>query len=403
MKHLLFLCTLLLCSSVRAQFGCTDPQATNYNSNAKDNDGSCIYKKTSFSPIKLCSKLSDTISETSGLIHFDNQFWTLNDSDNPPALYAFDSLKGFIRHITFIRNQANKDWEDLAQDAQHIYIGEFGNNGGSRKDLRIYKIRKSDIDYGKFTDTVDAETIRFNMADQTDFTDNFINNDFDMEAMIFKDDSLHLFSKNWIDKKTRHYVCPIDSGEYSLSPVETIEVDGQISGAGIGENGTVVLIGYTKPLYPCFVWLFWDYKNNRFNTGNRRRIELGNTLFPGQIEGITIRGKRTYISNENKIATQQLTYLNYERWTDSSRFNSIEDTFIERTTVSYSNGFLHINSLDLQDGMKIDIYDQNGSKVLTQILDMENNQAKIGVSELPMGIYFVKCSKTLLGKVLIEN
>lgn len=403
MKRLILACALfLLYMDARAQqYGCTDPQATNYNPSATHNDGSCAYKPAFYSPLKIQAHLSDTILETSGMIYYDDMFWTHNDSDNPPYLYAFDSLGGHILKSVFISNSTNTDWEDLAQDKDFIYIGDFGNNAGTRKDLRILKIKKSDISADERTDTVNAEFIRFEMAEQTDFSDRFINNDFDMEAMFFLRDSLHLLSKNWVDKNTRHYVCPVDTGFYSLHAIETISVEGQISGADVQSDGTVALIGYTKPLYPCYLWLFWDYTDCRFNSGNRRKIDLGHTLYPGQIESVTFHNKSIYLTNENKVASQQLLRLDYERWTDTSTFNSTDDTFYERTKIHFAEKTLKIWSLDLQDGMKINIYDNTGKNLDTIILRKIDSETFEPIHlELPDGIYFVRCQKIVLGKII---
>ena len=40
---LILLCLPMIFSSCKKEEGCTDPTAKNYNTNAEDNDGSCIY------------------------------------------------------------------------------------------------------------------------------------------------------------------------------------------------------------------------------------------------------------------------------------------------------------------------------------------------------------------------
>ncbi len=402
MNRILLAVSLLFSGMTMAQTkGCMDPQATNYNKNATENDGSCLYKNTFFSPVKLCPVLSDTVQETSGLCYFNGMFWTHNDSDNPPLLYAFDSLSGRILHQIYIKNATNIDWEDITHDKDYVYIGDFGNNSGTRKNLRILKIKKSDIHLQQMTDSVNAEFINFSMSDQTDFSDRFINNDHDIEALISFNDSLHIFTKNWVDKKTRHYVCPKDSGTYSLTHVETIDVGGQISGATVNASGIVMLLGYTKPTYPCFAWIFWDYSGSKFNTGNKRKIDMGNTLYPGQTEGIALIGNRAYITNEYKIIQPQLLKMDIGKWLDSTNTNSIQDTFTERTKVSYNNHQLKIWSLDLQNGLTIDIYDNTGKKVHSYKVNVDaNGNCEPVEIELPDGIYFVKCQKVVLGKII---
>ncbi len=404
MKKLILGVILGLSCTLQAQKGCTDPQASNYNASAKTNDGSCYYKSTSATAEKLCKRISDSLTESSGLLLFNNWFWSHNDSGNPPEIMAFDSIGGQILHSTFISNATNTDWEDITQDEQYVYIGNFGNNGGSRKDLNILKIRKSDLKLSQKRDTVKAEFIYFSMGDQTDFTDKFIETDYDMEAFVFAGDSLHLFSKNWNDKQSRHYVCPTDTGRFVLFPVETLNVGGQISGACINSEGVLALIGYTKPYYPCFTWLMWDHNNFRFNTGNRRKIDLGNTLFPGQIEGASFRNKTLYLSNENKVAVQQLLKLQTGRWMDVNPNNATEDTFIQRTSISFKSGFLTVNSVDITKGMLLLIFDLNGKRVFNaEFNTIETEQTeRFDLSALPKGIYIVKCERVVLDKISIE-
>ena len=89
--------------------------------------------------------LPTEIQESSGLVvESPNVFWTHNDSGDKARLYQFDST-GVLRRTIVVKsatNASNVDWEDIALDAakRNFYIGDFGNNGQSRKDLVIYKI-----------------------------------------------------------------------------------------------------------------------------------------------------------------------------------------------------------------------------------------------------------------------
>lgn len=381
--------------------GCRDKLANNYNPDAELNDGSCTYSATSVIPSLVCSKLSDSISETSGLLYHAGMFWTINDSDNPPCLYAFDSTTGKIKHQTYIYNQVNLDWEELTHDSLFIYIGDFGNNRGSRKDLRILKIRKSEIDLRNFTDTVKADVIRFEMSDQTSFNHTGQNHDFDLETFCVMGDSLHLFSKNWVDYKTRHYVCPVDSGFYSLSPVETINVGGQVTGACIGRNGVVVLCGYNKGNYGSFIYLMWDYSLNRFLSGNRRRIEVGNLLSPGQNEAVTFVNGVLYMSNEKQVSQAQLHRIYTESWTGSSWSAGINGKnpptpeiriFVSGNQLHYAHEGSYLNQT-------LRFYDYTGKQVYAYTV--KENKGSIDVSLWNSGIYMVYSGNVLISELQI--
>ena len=175
-------------------YGCPDPAANNYNASATANDGSCTYANVSLTPA-LNANLTDTLNETSGLLWWNKQVWTHDDSGGQPDLYSVDVSNGGILKTVTVTNATNVDWEDIAQDDKFIYIGDFGNNAhGNRTDLKIYRVKKADV---KNNIAITASVIRFSYSDQTDFTPQASNNtNFDCEAMVVYGDSLFLFSKN---------------------------------------------------------------------------------------------------------------------------------------------------------------------------------------------------------------
>ena len=300
----LFIALLSGIAPAHAQNGCTDPLATNYSTTATHNDGSCIYPATTLQPNQL-GVLSDTIKETSGLIYWNGNLWTHND-DTDPNIYAIDTTDGHIvKHIT-IAGAINHDWEEITQDNNYIYIGDFGNNdNGNRTNLAILRVAKSAILAGQTSITPDI--ISFSYADQSSFAATGGNNtDFDCESFIATDDSLYLFNKQWVSGKSKIYVLPKTPGTYSAIPVAEYNVDGLITGATyIAAKKTVVLCGYKKgaSLYQPFVYLLYDYSGNNFFSGNKRRILINPLLY--QTEGIaTIDGRRFFISNENRSPVQ---------------------------------------------------------------------------------------------------
>lgn len=293
MKKAILFFFLILTSTYGQISGCTDSLAKNFNPNATINDGSCKYN---FTKIKTEStqKLSDSILETSGLIAFDNLLWTHND-DHDTTIYGLDS-NGKIQKKIKLEKVKNNDWEEISQDSSYIYIGDFGNNyQGNRKDLHILRIEKKSFLLNK----PQIDTIAFSYSNQTDFNiqkENTTN--FDCEAFIISKDSIYLFSKQWTQKKTSLYVLPKSPGKHIAQFKETLDVDGLITGATLLTSGKgIVLCGYSKLLQP-FLYLLYDYKNNDFSSGNKRKIKL--SLPFHQIEAIATFDEKTfYLTNES--------------------------------------------------------------------------------------------------------
>ncbi len=86
------------------------------------------------------------IPESSAIVasrKYPGVYWTLNDSGNPPVLFAIDRDGKTIN--AFPVRRPNRDWEDLAiDDAGHLYIGEIGNNFGRHNQLAVYKLDEPD-------------------------------------------------------------------------------------------------------------------------------------------------------------------------------------------------------------------------------------------------------------------
>ncbi|HLN53926.1 MAG TPA: hypothetical protein VK212_09490 [Lentimicrobium sp.] len=287
-------------SASSQQAGCTDSLANNFNPEAVINDGSCHYAFKSIKPPVIIGKLPATVTESSGLLYWKESYWTQNDSDGKNELYRLDNKTGEIIQKVKILNAANIDWEEITQDENFIYIGDFGNNRGNRKNLTIYKVNKADIPSENDT-SLYAYAISFAYGDQIDFTIKNLKNDFDCEAMISSGDSLYLFSKNWVHRTTRLYSLPKTPGRYTIFPLDEYNVNGLITGAALDEiNKTIVLCGYWN--YFPFIWILNDFQENNFFSGNKRRIELVE-LFSTQTEAVA------YISDQVFVISCESTPL----------------------------------------------------------------------------------------------
>lgn len=240
----------------------------------------------------LICTLNDSILETSGLIYINNTLITHNDSGDGPALYEVNTINGDVNRKVIIRNASHIDWEDICNDESYIYVGDFGNNFGSRKDLCIYKI---DIDeyFTTESDSVDAELIRFSYSDQKSFKHNPSYTNYDTEAVMAYNDSLYIFTKNWGDNLSYIYSCPKEPGTYTLSIVDCINPKGLVTGATYNpDDHTILLSGYVFN-YPILTEIK-NFTANNFSDGKIRRYilpKIGST----QIEGVAVINQDKYI------------------------------------------------------------------------------------------------------------
>ena len=245
-------------------------------------------------------KLPRKVDETSGLIKIDNRLWTLNDSGGKSALYQIDEQTGRILKTLIIKNAYNRDWEDIAYDDTYVYIGDFGNNRGNRKDLKIYKIPRSSL---HTSTTVRAETIHFFYSDQKEFKSKPQRNNYDCEAMVAYRGKLYLFSKNWQNQKTRLYELTTRANtskdKHKAQYISKFNIDGMVTGASLNKELNILLLSTYSSLLNVKVWAFTNFKRNNFFNGDAKRLKFKNTL-NGQVEGITfIDNYKAYMSSES--------------------------------------------------------------------------------------------------------
>jgi len=276
--------------------GCTDPLANNFNPSAQVNNGSCTYNNANIS-VSNSQNLASVLNETSGLCIWNNSIWTHNDSQDT-LLYAID-INNFNNIGSYPLNSVrNTDWEEISQDSNYFYVGDFGNNSnGNRTDLKILRINKTSL----LNSSPIIDTIFFNYSTQTDFSGTGGNNtNFDCEAFIVSTDSIYLFTKEWVSNRSSLFSLPKTPGNYSANYQSNLNVQGLITAATYLENKhLIVLSGYSSLLQP-FIYLLYDFNGDDFFGGNKRKINI-NLAFH-QIEGIcTEDGLNYYLSNEKLV------------------------------------------------------------------------------------------------------
>ena len=377
--------------------GCTDRMAVNYNNTATVNDGSCIYNPIPVSPVSGV-ELPAQLNETSGLIKWNHYIWTHND-DTDLNIYALDTVSGSIVQYCTLAGAVNNDWEEISQDNEYIYIGDFGNNAnGNRDDLKILKISKNSILSGPPV----IEEISFSYSDQTDLDPAGPNNtDFDCEAFIVSDDSIFLFTKQYISNRTSLYSLPKTPGTFIAKLKATLDVQGLITGAVFLESEKlIVLCGYSSSLDP-FLYLLYDFTDKDFFSGNKRKISIESSFL--QIEGITTsNGLKYFITNEKLTLGNILTVAPKLQILDLSSYLDYyldikTDGWDDRSLKNYTvfpvpaDDFISVKSDSNFGQSDYLIFDLAGHKIRTGTLPEED--PSISVERLPSGLYLLKIGK----------
>lgn len=376
--------------SLFAQSGCTDVQALNYDAGAVENDGSCLYPFTPF-VLPILADLPLDLREVSGLAWVEGKLYGHSD-EGAARLYEIDPGTGAImRSISILGGPENLDWEDMAVGENYIYIGEFGNNSGNRMDLKIYRLDKSDLQGS----AAFVDVIEFAYADQSTFNHQTNQHNFDCEAMIFQGDSLHLFSKNWLDGKSRHYVLPATPGSYLVPAKDSFDVGGFITGADIGEEGVIALLGRTEA-GTLFSWLLFDYPEGDFFGGNKRRIFLGEEKDKGQVEGIAFRGGgQAYIGSEEKGNVPARLYVFASAsWTGVSvgTKNNAPQSALFTATPNPFRHHLQVKFHPLDQAPELRLYNTSGQLLFHQKYPSlpPDFTILLPVSRLPPGCYLLE-------------
>ncbi len=387
---------LLVTPSIYAQInGCTDPLSLNYNKNAEINDGSCIYAPTTVE-VSESYKLPDGLSETSGLIIWNGNLLTQNDS-NDTHLYAINSLNGTLQDTYDLPNTKNKDWEEITQDAKYIYIGDFGNNSsGNRTDLHILRVEKESL----LARNPKIDTISFHYGDQTDFSAKPANGtDFDCEAFFVAGDKMYLITKQWKNNKSVFYELPITPGIYTAKRLGTLDVEGLTTGCVyMGDKQILALSGYDHNLSP-FVYLLYDFEGTDFLNGNKRKVKIDLSLH--QVEAITSTdGLNYFITNESfeapggNVIPQQLHKLDLKQYLEGYieerglGLNEIEKTTTISVYPNPSKGIFQFKGIAEYSNPDFELINIYGKTIKTGNLGATNYT--INLSRYAAGIYFLK-------------
>ncbi len=255
--------------------------------------------------LKTLRHLGSELKETSGLCYFDNRFWSINDSGGGNTLYSFGSSKSDSIDKRLVRNASNRDWESLDDDSLFVYIADVGDNFGSRYSLSIYRISKSGLNQGG---EVFCDTIRLTLPEKQTNPQSRAWSSHDCEAIAIINDSIYLFTKNWIDFSSSVYVIPSKPGSYSQPLRSVARVNMLVTGADYEPcSGNLFLIGYMK--YKPVMVVYPSYYSGYLSDKPYMRIAFP-ARFGTQTEAVSVScAGEVFISSERSIYPARLFQL----------------------------------------------------------------------------------------------
>lgn len=327
--------------------------------------------------------LPPNLSESSGVIYFNNKLITHNDSGKENNLYEVDTISGLVTRTITISNAVNIDWEDITHDENSIYIADIGNNSGDRTDLKIYKISKSDY---TASNSVVADIIEISYTNQSDFTSKTNNTEWDAEALVsFNTTHLVLFSKNWVNGNTNAYLVPKTPGNYGLSPlVTTLNSGGLITGGTFNPlTAKLYLIGYNSILQP-FVWESENFTNNDVFSGTNTQTFLSALGFE-QVEAITyINENKYYVTSESFNVNGLSDYAKAVSFSTNDKVLLDFNTKKKNEVVLYPNPIDNYFQINSDAVIKVEIFDTKYTRLYV------GTTPKVRTSKLNSGFYFIK-------------
>lgn len=227
--------------------------------------------------------------------------WTIQDSGNPAEIYGLDA-NGKIAQTITLTNVRNNDWEDLTSDeAGNLYIGDFGNNDNTRKDLAIYKVDAAQL---KSSQAKATAKISFYFPEQKAFPPKKSELVYDVEAFFVSQNHFYLFTKNrsaHFNGETTLYEVPNQTGNHAAKKIASIKTCGSFGHCAITSADRSPDRKKVALLSGSSVWLFTHFKGNNFFSGKMQQIELGHY---SQKEGLCFSGNnKLLISDEKKKKT----------------------------------------------------------------------------------------------------
>ncbi|MFL5810532.1 MAG: SdiA-regulated domain-containing protein [Flavisolibacter sp.] len=252
-------------------------------------------------------ELPAELKEISGIAKDGNFLWAITDNKKR-TIYKLDLSGNLVQQIE-VSNAAFEDVEAVTSDRDYVYVGDVGDNNGTRSTRSIMRIPKSSIGNNSQA-TASGEMISFTFPDEGEVKNKKSNN-YDCEAMISFKDSLYVFTKRRDDMKTELYALPKSPGSYTARSISIFKTKGLVTDAAVNKsNNEIALVGYDEGHTKPFIWILSNFKGNDFFSGNHERFDLTNEKqLDWQVEGISYGdGNHLFLSCEKTKDVRNTVY-----------------------------------------------------------------------------------------------
>jgi len=95
----------------------------------------------------------ESINESSGLVYFQNAYWTHNDSGDSPRLFRSPDPSFAEATVLTVPGAEAIDWEDITTYRDDLLICDVGDNRRKRESVTLYRVRPTSSDQLLLLDT----------------------------------------------------------------------------------------------------------------------------------------------------------------------------------------------------------------------------------------------------------
>ncbi|KUG09504.1 hypothetical protein ASU33_17455 [Solirubrum puertoriconensis] len=286
----------LLSMALIGSTACSEAQNEQAEGKGKKGKGGKKKDKTeAMNPVAGLTKVGtmpSEVPESSGLSRGPEAgtFYTHGDTRSPgggPSIYLVRENGQLVRRIE-LQGVQQQDWESVSQDTQgRLYIADCGNNGNDRQDLTIYRIDPKNLGT--------VSKIQFSYPDQKEFPPAKEERNFDVEASLWHNGRIYLFSRDRANDRTSKIYSLDANGpaRQTAQRVGELTLPGQVTDAALSPDGSrLVLLGREQ----IFVGAV---SGSNFGEAKMQAVEMKGA---GQTEGVVFIDNNTVLISSEQGA-----------------------------------------------------------------------------------------------------